>query len=51
MDLKIPKLRTGSDFSGFPKPRRTAEKTLTAVIQQAYVQGVSMRAVDEPVKR
>jgi len=48
--LKIPKLRQGSYFPGFLEPRRTAEKALAAVIQEAYVQGVSTRSVDELVK-
>lgn len=48
--LKIPKLRRGSYFPGFLEPRRTAEKALTAVIQEAYVQGISTRSVDELVK-
>lgn len=48
--LKIPKLRKGSYFPGFLEPRRTAEKALTAVIQEAYVQGISTRSVDELVK-
>lgn len=50
MDLKIPKLRRGSYFPGFLEPRRTAEKALAAVIQEAYIQGVSTRSVDELVK-
>src|SRR5712691_10373684 len=37
-------------FSGFPEPRRMAEKALAAVIQEAYIQGVSTRSVDELVK-
>ena len=44
-----PKLRQGSYFPGFLEPRM-AEKALTAVIQEAYVQGVSTRSVDELVK-
>ena len=48
--LRIPKLRKGSYFPAFLEPRRTAEKALTAVIQEAYVQGVSTRSVDELVK-
>jgi putative transposase len=48
--LKIPKLRAGSYFPAFLEPRRTAEKALAAVIQEAYVQGVSTRSVDELVK-
>lgn len=39
IDLRIPKLRKGSYFPGFLEPRRTAEKALTAVIQEAYIQG------------
>jgi putative transposase len=50
IDLKIPKLRKGSYFPGLLEPRRTAEKALAAVIQEAYVQGVSTRSVDELVK-
>lgn len=50
VDLKIPKLRKGSYFPGFLEPRRTAEKALTAVIQEAYIQGISTRSVDELVK-
>ena len=45
-----PKLRKGSYFPGFLEPRRTAEKALTAVIQEAYVQGVSTRSVDDLVR-
>ena len=48
--LRIPKLRRGSYFPGFLEPRRTAEKALAAVIQEAYVQGVSTRNVDALVK-
>jgi putative transposase len=50
VDLKIPRLRKGSYFPGFLEPRRTAEKALAAVIQEAYIQGVSTRSVDELVK-
>ena len=48
--LRIPKLRQGSYFPGFLHPRRTAEKALTAVIQEAYIQGISTRAVDNLVR-
>src|SRR6516162_8968400 len=48
--LRIPKLRKGSYFPGFLEPRRTAEKALTAVIQEAYVQGISTRSVDDLVQ-
>jgi putative transposase len=50
IDLAIPKLRKGSYLPSFLEPRRTAEKALTAVIQEAYVHGVSTRAVDDLVK-
>jgi len=50
IDLKLPKLRAGSYFPPFLEPRRTAEKALAAVIQEAYVQGVSTRSVDNLVK-
>jgi transposase-like protein len=48
--LTIPKLRKGSYFPGFLEPRRMAEKALTAVIQEAYIQGVSTRSVDDLVQ-
>ena len=50
VELRIPKLRRGSDFPGFLEPRRMAEKALTAVIQEAYIQGISTRAVDDLVR-
>jgi len=50
VELRIPKLRKGSYFPSFLEPRRTAEKALTAVIQEAYIHGVSTRAVDDLVK-
>jgi len=50
VELRIPKLRKGSYFPGFLEPRRMAEKALTAVIQEAYVRGVSTRSVDDLVK-
>lgn len=50
IDLAIPKLRQGSYFPSFLEPRRTAEKALMAVIQEAYVHGVSIRSVDDLVR-
>ena len=50
VELRIPKLRKGSYFPGFLEPRRMAEKALAAVIQEAYVQGVSTRSVDDLVQ-
>jgi transposase-like protein len=43
VELRIPKLRKGSYFPGFLEPRRLAEKALTAVVQEAYIQGISTR--------
>ena len=48
--MKYPKLRQGSYFPPFLEPRRTAEKALAAVIQEAYVQGISTRSVDDLVQ-
>ena len=50
VELRIPKLRKGSYFPGFLEPRRMAEKALTAVIQEAYVHGISTRSVDDLVQ-
>jgi transposase-like protein len=50
VELRIPKLRKGSYFPAFLEPRRLAEKALTAVVQEAYVHGVSTRSVDDLVK-
>src|ERR1700693_4117048 len=50
VELRIPKLRKGSYFPGFLEPRRMAEKALTAVIQEAYVHGISTRSVDDLVR-
>jgi putative transposase len=48
--LHIPKLRQGSYFPGFLEPRRRAERALLAVVQAAYVEGVSTRKVDDLVR-
>jgi transposase-like protein len=50
VELRIPKLRKGSYFPTFLEPRRMAEKALTAVIQEAYIQGISTRSVDDLVQ-
>jgi len=50
VELCIPKLRKGSYFPSFLEPRRMAEKALSAVIQEAYIQGVSTRSVDDLVQ-
>lgn len=48
--LRIPKLREGSYFPSLLEPRRQAERALLAVVQQAYIQGVNTRKVDELVQ-
>ena len=50
VDVQIPKLRKGSYFPEFLEPRRASEKAMTAVIQEAYIQGASFRSVDDLVK-
>jgi len=50
VELRIPKLRKGSYFPGFLEPRRLAEKAIAAVVQEAYVQGVSTRSIDDLVR-
>ena len=50
VELRIPRLRQGSYLPSFLEPRRMTEKALTAVIQEAYIQGVSTRAVDDLVQ-
>ncbi len=50
LELKIPKLRKGSYFPGFLEPRKTTERALVAVIQEAWIQGVSTRKVDDLVQ-
>ncbi len=50
VDLRIPRLRTGSYFPAFLEPQRLAEKALTAVVQEAYIQRISTRSVDDLVK-
>ena len=48
--VAIPKLRKGSYFPPFLEARRTSDKALIAVIQEAYVHGVSTRSVDDLAK-
>src|SRR3954466_13414135 len=47
LNLKIPKLRAGSYFPPFLEARKTAERALVAVIQEAWIAGVSTRRVDD----
>jgi putative transposase len=51
IELAIPRLRQGSYFPGFLEPRRRAEQALVAVVQEAYVNGVSTRRVDRLVEQ
>jgi len=50
LELAIPRLRLGSYFPSFLEPRRRAEQALLAVIQEAYVHGVSTRKVEDLVQ-
>lgn len=51
LQLRIPKLRQGSYFPPFLEPRKTSEKALIAVIQEAWIGGVSTRRVDAWCRR
>jgi transposase-like protein len=51
LELRIPRLRQGSYFPSFLEPRRRAEQALVAVVQEAYVNGVSTRRVDRLVEQ
>ena len=50
IDLQVPRVRDGSFFPTLLEPRRRAERALVAVVQEAYVQGVSTRRVDDLVQ-
>lgn len=50
LELKVPKLRQGSYFPSFLEPRRLTEQALTAVIQEAWIGGMSTRKVDDLVQ-
>ncbi len=50
IDLRIPKLRSGSYFPSFLEPRKSSEHALVAVVQEAYVKGISTRKVDDLVQ-
>src|SRR4051795_8538489 len=49
-ELQIPKIRQGNYFPSFLEPRKRSEQALLAVVQQAYVCGVSTRRVDQLVE-
>jgi putative transposase len=48
--IEIPNVTPGTYFPSLPQPRRRAEHALLAVVQEAYVHGVSTRKVDDLVK-
>lgn len=50
LELRIPKLRSGSYFPSFLEPRKASEQALVAVVQEAYLKGVSTRKVDDLVQ-
>src|SRR5919202_3008203 len=50
IELQVPRVRDGSFFPSLLEPRRRAEKALVAVVQEAYVQGISTRRVDDLVQ-
>ena len=50
LNLRVPKLRQGSYFPGFLTARKTSEQALVAVIQEAWIGGVSARRIDELVQ-
>lgn len=50
IELKVPRVRDGTYFPNLLDPRRRAERALVAVVQEAYVQGVSTRRVDDLVR-
>ena len=50
IELQVPRVRDGSYFPALLEPRRRAERALLAVVQEAYVQGVSTRRVDDLVQ-
>lgn len=50
IELRVPRARDGSFFPSLLEPRKRSEQALVSVVQEAYVQGVSTRRVDELVK-
>ena len=50
LDVQVPRVRDGSFFPVLLEPRKRAERALLAVVQEAYVLGVSTRRVDDLVK-
>jgi putative transposase len=50
IELRVPRVRDGSFFPSLLEPRKRAERALVAVVQEAYVQGISTRRVDDLVQ-
>ena len=50
LDLQVPRVREGSSFPSLLEPRRRSERALLAVVQPAYVEGVSTRRVEDLVQ-
>src|SRR5437867_12399774 len=50
IELQVPRVPDGSFFPSLLEPRRRSEKALVAVVQEAYVQGISTRRVDDLVQ-
>ena len=48
--LRVPKLRRGSDIPAFPHARATSEKALVAVVQETWIGGAPTRRMDELVQ-
>jgi putative transposase len=51
VEQRIPKLRKGSCLPGFLEPRRMAEKGITAVLQEANIQGVALVQANRHLQR
>jgi putative transposase len=50
VELKVPRMRDSSYFPSLLKPRKRAERALSAMVQEAYAHGISIRKVDDLVK-
>jgi transposase-like protein len=50
VELRVPRVRDSSYFPSLLEPRRRAERALSAVVQEAYVRGISTRKVDDLVR-
>src|SRR5437763_16807927 len=50
LELRVPRVRAGGYYPALLEPRRRGERALVAVVQEAYVNGVSTRRVDDLVK-